>query len=423
MRKIPLVLYYVFIMTAGVIAGLYSYKTLGFSIDSNSLAFFLFLTVLAIITECYSIKMPKYGLIPAADTFYYVLMITLGPLVAGIASATANCAKAVYEMGIKKQGVDLHVFNIFQVPLIFIISGLMFSYFYNSDTFFDGTKTTIINILLIIVISLFSIVLRNMLTTIHYILESKMPVSYLWQLDFSRIKIYLGTIPAIAVLIATTYQEVPWALFLLAMPLALVYVSIKRYSDLLNEVKSTMETLAEIIEARDPHMVDHAERVARYSMEIGKKLNLSREMLEHLESAARMHDLGKVSIADDILGKLDSLSEDEFEAVKRHAELGSEVAGKISFCREESLMIRHHHERFDGTGYPDGLKGGDIPLGARIIGLAEAFDTITTSRAYSPARTFSEALEEIQAVSGTQFDPKIVEAFSQVMKNRISKFS
>jgi len=423
MKKLPLIIYNAVVLTALSILFYHFSREPVVPSSSQFPIWLLFsITVFSALLECWVIKLPKYGVIPAADTFYYVIMVTFGPVFLVLCVFFANAVKALYETVIKKQGLELHLFNMIQAPLTFMLGSLIYYKLSSPGYFFTSIEKAGINLLSLAVVAIFCVTFRNSLNTIHRFLEGEMPITYVWSVNIQRIRLYMTTIVPIAVLIIAIYEVSPFSLTLLLFPLALVYASIKRYSDLLYEVKSTLEILASSIEARDPQMIDHAQRVARYSKDIGKVLKMQPEMLEHLESAARMHDLGKVSVADDILMKLEPLSEDEFEAVKKHPELGGEVTGRLSFCAEESKMIRHHHERFDGEGYPDGLKGKEIPLGARIIAVAEAFDVMTTTKEYSKAVTFKEALQELRKKSGTQFDPKVVDAFFEAMKERIDKF-
>jgi HD-GYP domain-containing protein (c-di-GMP phosphodiesterase class II) len=148
---------------------------------------------------------------------------------------------------------------------------------------------------------------------------------------------------------------------------------------------------------------------------IAGTLDLSQEEVETIASAALVHDLGKVGMADGILFNPRLLTAEEQKGAQRHAEIGATLLSKFPLFQSGSLLVRHHHERFDGTGYPDGLKGESIPLGARIISVCDSYQAMTEERPYRHAFPRDVAIEEIKRASGSQFDPKVVQAFLQVL--------
>lgn len=182
-------------------------------------------------------------------------------------------------------------------------------------------------------------------------------------------------------------------------------------SDLSLERKAELlEELGDSLEARDPYTHGHSRRVARHSAMMAKRLGLSREEVARIRTAAAIHDIGKVETPKAVLGKPGRLTDKEFDAIKRHPVDGARMAAAL---RDPKLteMVLHHHERLDGGGYPQGLVGDVIPLGARIIAVADTFDAITSARPYRPAKAHKKALEVLRAESGTQLDSEAVEAF------------
>jgi len=171
--------------------------------------------------------------------------------------------------------------------------------------------------------------------------------------------------------------------------------------------------LAATVDAKDPYTYGHSTRVAVIAETIGKAIGLSGNELSDLYAAAILHDIGKVGVRDAILTKPGALTEDEWESIKKHSTEGARIFGYVRELRASVSMILHHHEWYDGRGYPSGLKGAEIPLGARIISAADAYDTMTTPRLYRDVISHEEALEELRRCSGTQFDPELVEAFCQ----------
>ncbi|QYJ14243.1 hypothetical protein Rxycam_00039 [Rubrobacter xylanophilus DSM 9941] len=182
------------------------------------------------------------------------------------------------------------------------------------------------------------------------------------------------------------------------------------------EVREVVAALHEAASVRDPELGEHMREVSRIARSVGEKLGLSPAELEALTYGALLHDIGKLGVPDAILSKPSALSPREYEIVKLHTEHGARILRRVRALSEAMLAVRHHHERFDGGGYPDGLQGADIPLLARIVFVADAFDSMTRSRPYRSGASRREALKEIALNSGSQFDPRVVEALFEVME-------
>lgn len=183
------------------------------------------------------------------------------------------------------------------------------------------------------------------------------------------------------------------------------------YDSLKETFLTTVQTLAETIEKRDPYTGGHTKRVTNYSVAIGKVLGLSEADIERLELAAVLHDIGKIGIKDCILLKKRKLTHDEFEDIMLHPDYAEEILNHIKHLRSIIPGVKHHHERYDGSGYPERLKGDEIDILARIISVADAFDAMTTDRPYRKKMELKKAFDELRGNSGTQFDPKVVKAF------------
>lgn len=183
------------------------------------------------------------------------------------------------------------------------------------------------------------------------------------------------------------------------------------YRAVLGGYVDTIRALAAAIDAKDPYTRGHSERVTQYSLLAAEALALPREERERLRYAAVLHDVGKIGIDDRILRKPAPLDKDEWEIMCTHVDMGAQIVDNIEFLAGAKPLIRGHHERFDASGYPDGLMGQDIPLGARIIAVADSFDTMTTDRPYRKSPGVDFALNELRRCSGTQFDPEVAEAF------------
>jgi putative nucleotidyltransferase with HDIG domain len=186
------------------------------------------------------------------------------------------------------------------------------------------------------------------------------------------------------------------------------------YDALERSTLDAIESLNATVEAKDPYTAGHSARVQRVALALGHELGLSKDELDALRLGGLFHDIGKIAIPDAILLKPGRLTEDEFERMKEHSAEGARIVGKLSRLGPIVPIIRHHHERWDGRGYPDGLAGQDIPLLAAIVGLADAWDAMTTERPYAPAMGAEDAVEEIRRGNGTQIAPAVAQALLRI---------
>lgn len=183
------------------------------------------------------------------------------------------------------------------------------------------------------------------------------------------------------------------------------------YKKLNESYKTTISVLSNAVDARDPYTAGHSERVTKISVLLGKALKMTESELQNLEYAALFHDIGKLGIPDHILLKNGKLTDDEFEVIKKHPGIGVNILKEVDFIKDALPVIKHHHEKFGAKGYPDSLNGRDIPIGARIIAIADTYDAMTTDRPYRKGFKHEEAVEEIIRNKGLQFDGEIVDTF------------
>ena len=177
---------------------------------------------------------------------------------------------------------------------------------------------------------------------------------------------------------------------------------------------ATLDSLVTALDAREQETCAHSFRVRAYTAHLARLVGYPPSLLPQLENAALLHDIGKIAISDTILLKNAKLTAEEFALMKEHTRIGQQMVQKISFLQPASLIIRHHHEKFDGSGYPDGLAGTDIPLGARIFTFADTLDAMTSDRCYRAAPGLDAARAEVLRCSGKQFDPEITRVFCEV---------
>jgi putative nucleotidyltransferase with HDIG domain len=178
----------------------------------------------------------------------------------------------------------------------------------------------------------------------------------------------------------------------------------------------TLESLATALEARDEYTRGHSQRVSEVSLMIGELMGLSTEALEELRVGTILHDIGKIGVPDAILNKKDRLDDAEFAVMKSHPVIGYEICKPLRLTDGVLLIIRNHHEKLDGSGYPDGLRGGELPLSLRIVCVADAFDAMSSKRPYRGVMEMSAVMGEMSRCAGTQFDPVVVENLKELIK-------
>ncbi|MGH7567776.1 MAG: HD domain-containing phosphohydrolase [Gemmatimonadales bacterium] len=181
---------------------------------------------------------------------------------------------------------------------------------------------------------------------------------------------------------------------------------------------ATLEALVNALEAKDPYLRGHSSRVADLSATIAGQLGLSDEDVEQVRVAGRLHDIGKIGTREAVMNKQGALTPEEYDHVKQHVIIGSQILAPLTHLGDVIGYVRSHHERWDGTGYPDGLRGEEIPIGARVIGAAEVYDALSTSRPYQEKMTPEEAVERMSELRGTVLDPNVHDALATVVARR-----
>jgi HD-GYP domain-containing protein (c-di-GMP phosphodiesterase class II) len=217
------------------------------------------------------------------------------------------------------------------------------------------------------------------------------------------------------VLIAVLWSTSAWTIALAAVPLTAIYYTLRNTVSLETQTTDALFNLADILDARDSYTHGHSLRVGQYAEKLALAMRLSGDDAHLIFLAGRLHDIGKCAIKNEVLLKPDALTPEEFEHICIHPAVGSAMLASFSLFSECARYVRGHHERWDGKGYPDRLEGENIPLGARIIAVVDAFDAMTTTRPYRKALTVAEARGRLDAGAGSQWDARIVSAFMRLL--------
>jgi HD-GYP domain-containing protein (c-di-GMP phosphodiesterase class II) len=202
-----------------------------------------------------------------------------------------------------------------------------------------------------------------------------------------------------------------WLLLLVAIPAPVLYRAMRNQLALRRQTREAVEALADIVDERDPYTFGHCKRVSEFTETLCKHLGLAPDLTDEIVLAARVHDVGKIGIRDSVLFKPARLDEAEFDHIKQHPDIGARLTARFPDFAAGTRYIRHHHERFDGSGYPLGLAGKDIPFGARVIAVADTYDAMTSNRVYRAGLDDGVVRAEMARVSGTQLDPEVVAAW------------
>jgi HD-GYP domain-containing protein (c-di-GMP phosphodiesterase class II) len=232
----------------------------------------------------------------------------------------------------------------------------------------------------------------------------------LWRGEVVNIAGTYAALVALGVVAALLIRDHPLALAPLVLPAALAQYALRREVQLRADTRAALAALVDVIELKDPYTAGHSERVAVTARALAVRLGMTGEEADLVETAGRLHDLGKAATNPLLLQKQGPLDEAEWQEMRQHPVAGEAVVGRFSGYRGCAELVRHHHERWDGGGYPDGLAGEDIPFGARILAVADSFDALVSARAYRPPRGVDAAIRILQEGAGTQWDQRVVQA-------------
>ncbi len=246
-------------------------------------------------------------------------------------------------------------------------------------------------------------------------LAERLPIHHVWMRGHQRIlPSYIGVVFT-GILGAHLWTSAPLSTVLLIIPLLAIYYSMRRTVDLEEQTMSALFDLADMMDKRDYYTHRHSLRVGEYGERLALHMRLSADEARLLYLCGRLHDIGKCAVDNEVLLKPGPLTDEEREHVMRHTHVGGDMLAHFSLFRTGAAYVRGHHERWDGAGYPDGLKEEEIPFGARMLAVVDSFDAMTSTRPYRVALPFLEAVRRLREGAGTQWDPRVVEAFLDML--------
>lgn len=402
---------YIIVVTTLAIA-LFIYLTPSLPSFSNIWLAILFFLTISIFAEFIPVDLPVGGVISIGFPIDFVLILVYGPALAMLITALGALIGEIIE---KKVSWYKILFNTAQYALTAGIAGIA----YQQAGGVVGAQNIFQFILPAAICALTYCIVNITLFIMVVSFSQNVRIKTIWRTSIKEmIPSYIAEAP-MGFLMAIVYVEVGIiGILLFFLPLLLARRSFELYTKMRKVYLDTIRALAAAIDAKDPYTKGHSERVAEMSLALAQELNLSDKDIENIEYTALLHDIGKIGIADNILGKNSSLTNKEFDKIKEHTVMGAKIIEPVDFLKSSYEAIYHHHERYNGDGYPDGIKEKKIPLSARIIAVADAYDAMGSDRPYRKKLSHNKILKELKEQSGQQFDPEVVKAFISVLKRK-----
>lgn len=370
----------------------------------------------------------RFASIPVAisisETFVFTAALLFGPS-AGTLTVALDAAVISFWSYRKGQALYKIAFNICALPLTMWLSAHLFFILSGVGPLFQTDSPAIPLLLLpLIVFTVAYFTLSSWIVTLAIALEQRVPAFATWRDNFLWVSLnYFGG-AFVALLLVSYSRRLDLTFFVIVVPLlAVLYATYaatvgrfedanRHLTDLNTLYMATIETLAMAIDAKDQVTHGHIRRVQAYALGLARRLGVDDpKLIRAVEAAALLHDMGKLAVPEYILNKPGPLTAAEFDRMKLHSSVGADILSSIRFPYPVVPIVRHHHENWDGTGYPDGLKGTDIPIGARILSVVDCFDALTSDRPYRPRLSDSEATRILRERRGVMYDPLIVDTF------------
>ena len=386
----------------------------------------LFLAALTLLTGSFTIRITKLSIrISVSDAFVFASVLLFGTAATTVLVAVDSLVGTL-SMRRENRSAFRYLFNVSVASLSIWIASTVFHWMVGE---LPGSGEFVLTPLLAPLFVLASVyfLLNSWLIAIALGFEQHVPILIMWWRNFPWFSLnYFGGVSAAALLVSYTRSVDIFAVSIILPLLIISYLTYRtslarlqeaqQHVDQLNSLyMSTIETLAMAIDAKDQITHGHIRRVQVYAVYLAKQLGVTDEhQLRAIEAAALLHDMGKLAIPEHILNKPGKLTAAEFDKMKRHADIGADLLSRIKFPYPVVPIVRHHHENWDGRGYPAGIAGADIPLGARILSVVDCFDALTSDRPYRPRLSNEDAFKILKERSGTMYDPLVVDTFIAV---------
>jgi len=399
---------YIGAVTALAIA-LFVYLAPSLSLTTDMWWVLTFFIVLSTVAEFMPVDLPVGGNVTIGFPIDFVVILVYGPATAMIVTVFGALIGEIVEGKTRWYKI---VFNIAQYALSAGVAGMVYQGLGGIVGAVDLSNYIIPAVICAIIYYLINLNLFMIVIS----LAEEVSILSVWKKRLRGIIVTYIALTPIGFVMALVYVSIGiWGIILFFFPLILARRSFELYTKMRKIYLDTIRALATAIDAKDPYTKGHSERVAKMALALAQELNLPEREIEKIEYTALLHDIGKIGVDERILGKDDGLTDEEYKKIKEHTITGAKIIEPVDFLKDSYKAIYHHHERYDGDGYPDGIKEQDIPLSARIISVADAYDAMGSDRPYRKKLKQDKIMKELAEQSGKQFDPKIVKALISVL--------
>jgi putative nucleotidyltransferase with HDIG domain len=418
-------------VTGVVCAGLFTIAHSLYALTQQEIGWsWTVLAVLTLVSGSATVKLPSLpATISVSETFVFTSVLLFGPAAGTLTVALDALVISLWGHRKRRQPPYKSLFNVCALALTLWISAHVFFLISQSDPLVLHKTTaglrTLLLPLLVFTVAYFS--LNSGVIAIAISLERHLSAFRIWRENFAWLSLNYFSGASVAALLVSYTQDLDFSYLAIIVPLLVVLYftfstsmgrveDANRHLEQLNTLyMSTIETLAMAIDAKDQITHGHIRRVQAYAIGLASKMGVTdKNLIRAIEAAALLHDMGKLAVPEYILNKPGPLTPAEFEKMKLHASVGADILSAIDFPYPVVPIVRHHHENWNGTGYPAGIAGADIPIGARILSVVDCFDALTSDRPYRPRLSDGEALRILAERRGTMYDPIVVDTFSRV---------
>ncbi len=379
--------------------------------DTSWLSAFIVLTVLSVVLEFVAVEMPHGGVVSVATIGHIATILLVPPPFAAISVGSAVLIEEV----VHRRPFQRIAFNtschVLTISLASFVVGLI-----GDPWVLVHDKAQPQLVVMVVAVTLVYHLVNDILTDAVMALATDRPLIYLIRANGRSTVFAEAGAAMLGVLFALIWVVEPLWTTLLVIPAAVIARAFQYIRQLERETHSAVATMAQVVDDRDSTTFHHSERVAHYAVTLAGELGLDQELIELIEQAAAVHDLGKIGVPDRVLLKPGPLTADEQTMMWLHTEIGARILRQFHLFRTGAEIVLHHHEAFDGSGYPNGLAGEAIPLGARVVAVSDAFDAMTSDRPYRIALSIEETIDQFETGSGRQWDPAVVDAMLRLLR-------
>lgn len=404
MDKLALNVYVGLVFAAGMFL-LQRYGLLFRFNDAIDLAFF---GVLGVFAELFPVRLPRGVYVSVSFAILYAVTLVAGPSAGAWVAAIAGVVHNVHN----RAGLQKWVFNIGQIIAVVVVCGATYEAFGVRGIPDDLYRMAVPAF----AAGLTYFVLNSLLVSGAVSLSTGASLWRVWQVSLASTYVSFVGLCILGGLMAVAYSRIGFVSALIVFaPLMVARYAVQQTVKISQSHLALVESLTAALEAKDGYTCGHSMRVSDLSVRIARSMRLPESRVEIVEYAGMLHDIGKIGIKDELLNKTGPLTGDDFNTIRSHVVKGAEIVAPAEFLSGVAEIIKYHHERYDGRGYPSGLTGDSIPLEARILAVADAFDAMISDRPYRKGLGEDEAVRRLVAAAGTQFDPAVVRACLEVL--------